>query len=175
MPAVPESVLKKRRREEQWALAKKEKLQEAKVRNAANRRLIFKKAEGYAKEYKQQVGAGPRQVAHLRRENACGTARVFCQLDRPALYDEHCFSSVAGVRLRGAGGGGRQVEERSQAQGWVLCGAGGEVVVCGPHQRVRECAGPPVPSRCSFSTSSATVVCLMLAGWCACDGRPQYQ
>lgn len=54
---VPETLLKKRKRDEQWALARKEQLQEAKVRNAKNRKVIFKRAEQYIKEYRQQVSA----------------------------------------------------------------------------------------------------------------------
>eukprot|EP00246_Nothoceros_aenigmaticus_P016460 TRINITY_DN74_c0_g1_i1.p1 TRINITY_DN74_c0_g1~~TRINITY_DN74_c0_g1_i1.p1 ORF type:complete len:248 (-),score=52.15 TRINITY_DN74_c0_g1_i1:388-1131(-) len=51
---VPESVLKKRKRDEQWALARKEQLQAARARSATNRKVIFKRAEQYIKEYRQQ-------------------------------------------------------------------------------------------------------------------------
>ncbi|ERN15701.1 hypothetical protein AMTRI_Chr03g50630 [Amborella trichopoda] len=53
-PVVPESVLKKRKRSESWALAKKTALEAKKKKNAENRKLIFKRAEQYMKEYKQQ-------------------------------------------------------------------------------------------------------------------------
>ena len=52
---VPESVLKKRKREEEWALAKKQSAEAAKKTNAANRKLIYKRAEQYAKEYAEKV------------------------------------------------------------------------------------------------------------------------
>ncbi|KAL6134891.1 hypothetical protein ACLB2K_067119 [Fragaria x ananassa] len=48
---VPESVLKKRKREDEWALAKKQALESAKKKNAANRKLIYSKAKQYTKEY----------------------------------------------------------------------------------------------------------------------------
>ncbi|KAL6144281.1 hypothetical protein ACLB2K_054976 [Fragaria x ananassa] len=48
---VPESVLKKRKREDEWALAKKQALEAAKKKNAANRKLIYNKAKQYTKEY----------------------------------------------------------------------------------------------------------------------------
>lgn len=53
---IPESVLKKRKREEQWALEVKEKLEEKRKKNRENRKLISKRAEQYAKEYENQVG-----------------------------------------------------------------------------------------------------------------------
>lgn len=54
-PVVPESVLKKRKREEQWALAKKQGLESAKKKNSENRKLIYNRAKQYAKEYDEQV------------------------------------------------------------------------------------------------------------------------
>lgn len=55
-PAViPESVLKKRKREEQWALAKKEALDTKKKAEGEKRKLIFSRAQQYAKEYESQV------------------------------------------------------------------------------------------------------------------------
>lgn len=52
---VPESVLKKRKREEEWALEKKQNAEAAKKKNAENRKLIFKRAEQYSKEYAEKV------------------------------------------------------------------------------------------------------------------------
>ena len=52
---VPESVLKKRKREDEWALAKKQALDAAKKKNAANRKLIYNKAKQYTKEYADKV------------------------------------------------------------------------------------------------------------------------
>lgn len=52
---IPESVLKKKKREEEWALAKKQELEAAKKKNTENRKLIYNRAKQYAKEYEQQV------------------------------------------------------------------------------------------------------------------------
>lgn len=52
---VPESVLKKQKRSEEWALAKKQEVEELKKKNAANRKLIFNRAKQYTKEYEAQV------------------------------------------------------------------------------------------------------------------------
>ena len=52
---VPESVLKKQKREEEWTLAKKQELEAAKKKRAENRKLIYKRAKQYAKEYEEQV------------------------------------------------------------------------------------------------------------------------
>ena len=54
-PVVPESVLKKRKREEEWALARKQGLEAAKKKNSENRKLIYNRAKLYAKEYDEQV------------------------------------------------------------------------------------------------------------------------
>ncbi|WZY82355.1 hypothetical protein YC2023_028739 [Brassica napus] len=51
---VPESVLKKIKREEEWALAKKQEAEAAKKKSVETRKLIFKRAEQYAKEYAQK-------------------------------------------------------------------------------------------------------------------------
>lgn len=52
---VPESVLKKQKRSEEWALAKTQELAAAKKKSAENRKLIYNRAKQYAKEYDQQV------------------------------------------------------------------------------------------------------------------------
>lgn len=54
-PMVPESVLKKQKRSEEWALKKKEELVALKKKNSENRKLIFNKAKQYTKEYEEQV------------------------------------------------------------------------------------------------------------------------
>ncbi|CAJ1977093.1 unnamed protein product [Sphenostylis stenocarpa] len=51
---VPESVLKKRKREEEWALAKKQELEAAKKKRVESRKLIYSRAKQYAEEYDQQ-------------------------------------------------------------------------------------------------------------------------
>ena len=52
---VPESVLKKRKREEQWALAKKQELADKRKKDRENRKVIFLRAQKYSKEYETQV------------------------------------------------------------------------------------------------------------------------
>ncbi|KAK2646597.1 hypothetical protein Ddye_021792 [Dipteronia dyeriana] len=61
---VPESVLKKRKREEEWALSKKQELEAAKKKSGENRKLIYKWAKQYSKEYEQQE----KEVIQLKRE-----------------------------------------------------------------------------------------------------------
>ena len=52
---ILESVLKKRKREEEWALAKKQDLEATKKKiNAENRKLDFNRAKQYSKEYEQR-------------------------------------------------------------------------------------------------------------------------
>ncbi|XP_052107444.1 30S ribosomal protein S13, chloroplastic [Arachis duranensis] len=51
---VPVSVLKKQKREEEWALKKKEELDAAKKKRAESRKLIYSRAKQYAKEYQEQ-------------------------------------------------------------------------------------------------------------------------
>lgn len=52
---VPESVLKKQKRSEEWALAKKQESELLKKKKAADRKLIFNRAKQYSKEYEDQV------------------------------------------------------------------------------------------------------------------------
>lgn len=52
---VPETLLKKRKRNEQWAINRKEQLESSKAKNAKNRALIFKRAEKFINEYRGQV------------------------------------------------------------------------------------------------------------------------
>lgn len=56
---VPESVLKKQKRSEEWALVKKQELEAAKKKNTENRKLIYNRAKQYAKEYEAQVIMSP--------------------------------------------------------------------------------------------------------------------
>ncbi|KAB2626368.1 60S ribosomal protein L7-2-like [Pyrus ussuriensis x Pyrus communis] len=63
-PVVPESVLKKRKREEQWALAKKKDLESAKKKSSENRKLIYNRAKQYAKEYDEEQ----KELIRLKRE-----------------------------------------------------------------------------------------------------------
>lgn len=52
---VPESVVKKEKRNEEWALAKKQQVEAAKKKSSETRKLIFSRAKQYAKEYEEQV------------------------------------------------------------------------------------------------------------------------
>ncbi|EEF38248.1 60S ribosomal protein L7-4 [Ricinus communis] len=61
---VPESVLKKTKRNEEWALAKKQELEASKKIAKESRKLIFNRAKQYAKEYDQQQ----KEVIQLKRE-----------------------------------------------------------------------------------------------------------
>ncbi|PRQ37586.1 putative ribosomal protein L7 [Rosa chinensis] len=61
---VLESVLKKRKREKEWALAKKQGLEAAKKKNAENRKLIYNKFKQYTKEYAKKDN----ELVQLKRE-----------------------------------------------------------------------------------------------------------
>ncbi|CAI9096823.1 OLC1v1033047C1 [Oldenlandia corymbosa var. corymbosa] len=61
---VPESVLKKQKRNEEWDSAKKQQLVAAKKKNAANRKLIYSRAKQYAQEYEEQQ----KELIRLKRE-----------------------------------------------------------------------------------------------------------
>ncbi|KAJ9693328.1 hypothetical protein PVL29_012193 [Vitis rotundifolia] len=63
-PAVPESVLKKQKRNEEWTLAKKQEVEAKKKKNAENRKLIYSRAKQYAKEYEEQQ----KELIQLKRE-----------------------------------------------------------------------------------------------------------
>ena len=54
---VPETALKKRRRDEEWAAARASAAAEARSKRAASRTDAFKRAESYVKEYRAQVRA----------------------------------------------------------------------------------------------------------------------
>ncbi|CAA2966962.1 60S ribosomal L7-2-like [Olea europaea subsp. europaea] len=63
-PIVPESVLKKQKRSEEWALVKKQELESAKKKKAEQRKLIYNKAKQYSKDYEQQE----KELIQLKRE-----------------------------------------------------------------------------------------------------------
>jgi hypothetical protein len=56
VPPDPFAVLKKRKRDEDWATKKAAAATEAKAKAVATRKEIFKRAEQYVKEYRTQVG-----------------------------------------------------------------------------------------------------------------------
>lgn len=59
---VPELLLKKRKRDETWAAERAAASLEARKKNRATRKEIFKRAEQYVKEYRQQVQQGWHQL-----------------------------------------------------------------------------------------------------------------
>ncbi|XP_043719022.1 60S ribosomal protein L7-2-like [Telopea speciosissima] len=61
---VPETILKKSKRNEEWALGKKQALDLQKKKNAENGKLIFKRAENYAAEYVEHE----KELIRLKRE-----------------------------------------------------------------------------------------------------------
>nr|KAJ0188751.1 hypothetical protein LSAT_V11C900498590 [Lactuca sativa] len=61
---VPESVLKKQKRNEEWAVAKNQEAEALKKKNAANRKLIFNRAKKYSEEYEAQQ----KELIQLKRE-----------------------------------------------------------------------------------------------------------
>ncbi|CAN6459677.1 unnamed protein product [Victoria cruziana] len=61
---IPESVLKKRKRLEEWNQAKKQEVEAARKKNAEKRKVIFKRAREYAKEYE----ANDKELIRLKRE-----------------------------------------------------------------------------------------------------------
>ncbi|KAF2305288.1 hypothetical protein GH714_003480 [Hevea brasiliensis] len=61
---IPESVLKKRKRSEEWSLLKNQELKVKKEKNAENRKIIFKRAEQYGKEYTEKE----RELIRLKRD-----------------------------------------------------------------------------------------------------------
>lgn len=61
---VPESVLKKQKRNEEWASAKKQELETAKKKKLETRKLIYNRAKQYAKEYADQE----KVLIQLKRE-----------------------------------------------------------------------------------------------------------
>jgi hypothetical protein len=63
--AVPESVLRKLKREEQWAADKKEKALADRKKALESRKIIFARAKQYAQEYDAQVSSDPPPPALL--------------------------------------------------------------------------------------------------------------
>jgi len=61
---VPETILKKRKRDEEWAAKKAALVADTKKKSKSNRKDIFKRAEQYVKEYRDQEA----DLIRLRRE-----------------------------------------------------------------------------------------------------------
>ncbi|XP_077217071.1 large ribosomal subunit protein uL30y-like [Tasmannia lanceolata] len=51
---IPETLLKKRKKNEEWAIKRKERFEAQKQRSKENRKLVFKRAEQYIKEYRDR-------------------------------------------------------------------------------------------------------------------------
>ena len=75
--AVPESVLRKRKREEQWAADKKEKALADRKKALESRKAIFARAEQYAQEYDAQV-SDPTFPSVSKPLPSCRVARPGC-------------------------------------------------------------------------------------------------
>jgi hypothetical protein len=64
MSAVPELLVKRRKRDEAWAAQKAAAALEARKKARAGRTEIFKRAELYVKEYREQVRSTSSHGAH---------------------------------------------------------------------------------------------------------------
>jgi len=84
---VPELLAKKRKRDEQWAAQKAAASVAAKVKSAATRKEIFKRAENYVQEYREQEA----DLVRLRREARANNS----------FYVEPEAKVVFVVRIRG--------------------------------------------------------------------------
>ncbi len=81
--AVPESLLKKRKRDEEWANKKAAAAADAQKKARENRWTIFKRAEAYTNQYRRQVlarHAGRRQTAPCMRQPRADVGRPTCTL-----------------------------------------------------------------------------------------------
>lgn len=101
--SVPESVLKRRKRDEEWAAKKAAAAATASSKAKAQRKVIFKKAEAYAKTYLQQArvpASGQRGGGQQHRH------RFGQQLEQEAVECSHqrCLFQQAPARERGSAG-----------------------------------------------------------------------
>ena len=87
---VPETLLKKRKRDEKWATEAKTHAASEKRARRASRGVVFKRAESYVKEYRQQE----KDVISMRREARC-MGGFYVQPEAKLLFV---------VRLRGING-----------------------------------------------------------------------
>ena len=82
---VPESLLKKRQRDDAWRASRAASNAEASLKAKASRKTIFKKAEAYVKEYRQQV-----------RLPSCSAPRIRAPC-APGAMPWRCLTSRAGA------------------------------------------------------------------------------
>lgn len=155
--AVPELLVKKRKRDEQWAAERAAAAVDSRKKARATRKIIFKKAEKYVKEYRDKVQLRP--VSRWRRERATAeserrnghhraTSRRLSRRSadgRSGPHTPHSMFLIAAViynrwthaalpRIH-TGAGRDQAEARGQVQGRLLRRAGGEADVRDPHPR----------------------------------------
>lgn len=76
---VPESVLKKRKRDDDWANKKAATAAEAQKKARESRKVIFKRAEAYTKEYRTKVRERPKWSPGVR-----GTASAYSNVHQHA-------------------------------------------------------------------------------------------
>ena len=95
--AVPETVLKKRKRDEEWATKKAAQQAEAKSKARASRKEIFKRAEQYVKEYREKVGAQP-ALCCKRGPGEQAAAGVQCDACVPFILHFFFLQSIHGDR-----------------------------------------------------------------------------
>ena len=81
---VPETVLKKRKRDEEWANKKTAAAAEAQKKSRSSRRDILKRAESYVNEYRQQV----------RSIQSAAECLAFLHCSKRVLGLEHCSSQL---------------------------------------------------------------------------------
>ena len=82
---VPESVLKRRKRDEDWAAKKAAAATDARKKARDQRKEIFKRAETYVKEYRDQVPDTTRthdSAPALLHQHLVGGSTNLCELIR---------------------------------------------------------------------------------------------
>lgn len=84
-PTVPESVLKRRKRDEDWATKKAAAATDAKKKARDQRKDIFKRAESYVKEYRDQVSPA---------ESGSGCIGLFYSLAIAVTSSQFCLKRL---------------------------------------------------------------------------------
>jgi hypothetical protein len=163
---VPETALKKRTRDEEWAKARAEGAAKAKAARAAGRKDAFKRAESYVKEYRAQVrllcGGGEGVGGRAAAVRAEGEAFLACL--QPSGW--RARRRLDGKKPIGAWARGcaRAVHGRSRTPHAFVCADasgthqhGRSAGACG---RVRRWRGPrPGPPRCPAAAPLSFLPC----------------
>ena len=140
-PAVPETALKRRKRDEAWAAKKATADAEAAAASKKNSEEIFKRAEKYVKEYRDQVRFG-----ETRRARVTQTHR-FSRHRRDAARP---LRDASGQRREATDAGGSESDARDAALArWPR----------------RRSAAPPRVS--AGAPRTLALACLGLCGWWA--------